>query len=271
MPNAVPMGGTPHAASDAWWVGAGSVGGRFRRTMSDRSSLIARLIPFLLLRRYEPGERVPSERELAERFKVSRGQIREALSFLEALRIIERRAKSGVYMAAQDSSLEALALFVQLGIPLTAADVRQSAELRRIHEIAAIRLACERRTDANMVRLREILAAEARHVAAGESMAEDDRLFHGEIVRATQNGVFTRMVDVFYIMTEPQRIRYFRDPQRGLASHAQHVAMVAAIARCDAAGAGELMTAHLQGVDSDWQHLMERDGAPVALPAGVTG
>src|SRR5271168_1160951 len=113
-----------------------------RLDMSDRNALVSRLLPFLTLRRYEPGERVPSERELAERFKVSRGQIREALSDLEALRVIERRAKSGVYMAPQGSSVEALALFAQLGIPLTAADVQQSVETRGIHEIAAIRLAC---------------------------------------------------------------------------------------------------------------------------------
>jgi DNA-binding FadR family transcriptional regulator len=235
--------------------------------MTDRNALVSRLIPFLQLRRYEPGERVPSERELAERFKVSRGQIREALSYLEALRVIERRAKSGVYMAAQDSSVEALALFAQLGIPLTAADVQQSVEMRRIHEIAAIRLACERRTEENLVRLREILAAEARHVAAGESMAEDDRLFHSEVVRATQNGVFGRIVNIFYIMTSAQRALYFRDPQRGRLSHGDHLRMYAAVEQRAAEAAAELMTAHLKGVDGYWQQLIERDGGQIAVPA----
>jgi DNA-binding FadR family transcriptional regulator len=233
--------------------------------MNDRNQLVGRLIPFLLLRRYEPGERVPSERELAERFKVSRGQIREALSYLEALRVIERRAKSGVYMAAQDSSVEALALFAQLGIPLTAADVQQSVEIRRIHEIAAIRLACERRTDENLGKLREILATEATHVAAGQSMAEDDRLFHSEIIRATQNNVFARIVNIFYIMTSAQRSLYFRDTARARRSHEEHVRMFAAIEQRDVEVAGDLMTAHLKGVDSYWQDLIERDGEHISL------
>jgi len=235
--------------------------------MNDRNTLVGRLIPFLLLRRYEPGERVPSERELAERFKVSRGQIREALSYLEALRVIERRAKSGVYMAAQDSSVEALALFAQLGIPLTAADVQQSVEMRRIHEIAAIRLACERRTDENLAHLRDILATEAARIAAGQSMAEDDRLFHSEIIRATQNNVFARIVNIFYIMTSAQRSLYFRDSARGMQSHEEHVRMFAAVERRDADLAADLMTAHLKGVDSYWQHLIERDGGRIAVPA----
>lgn len=239
--------------------------------MNEHNNLVGRLLPFLVLRRYEPGDRVPSERELADRFKVSRGQIREALSFLEALRVIERRAKSGVYMAAQDSSVEALALFAQLGIPLAAADVRQTVEIRRIYEIAAIRLACERRTGENLDRLQDILAAAARHVAAGESMAEEDRLFHSEIVRATQNGVFARMVNIFYIMTSAHRAHYFRDPGRGLASHQQHLDMFAAIRNQDGDAAADLMAAHLHGVDSDWQVMIERGSGQFALPEAAVG
>ena len=232
--------------------------------MTDPHSLVARLLPFLLMRRYEPGERVPSERELAERFKVSRGQIREGLSFLEALRVVERRAKSGIYMADGHTSVEALALCAQLGIPLTAGDVQETSEMRHIHEVAAIRLACERRSDENLDRLRDILTAEAAHVAAGESMSEDDRLFHGEIVRATQNGVFARMVTIFYAMTRQQRAVYFRDAARGRQSHAEHVLMFAAIDRRDSAAAADLMAAHLQGADSYWRQLINQTAPDLA-------
>jgi DNA-binding FadR family transcriptional regulator len=232
--------------------------------MSDRNTLVARLIPFLLLRRYEPGERVPSERELAERFKVSRGQIREALSYLEALRMIERRAKSGIYMASEAASVEALALCAQLGIPLTPEDVRQSVEMRRIHEIAAIRLACERRTPENIARMREILAIESERVAERESIAESDREFHSEIVRSTQNAVFFRIVNIFYIMTEAQRAVYFQSPRRGQMSHEEHLLMFDAIERQDTERAMDLMTAHLKGVDSYWQDLIDRDAAQLA-------
>jgi DNA-binding GntR family transcriptional regulator len=100
--------------------------------MSEQKDLVSQLVLFLHLRHYEPGERVPSERELAERFKVSRGQIREALSYLEALRIIERRAKSGIYMALEAASVEALALFAQVGAPLSSEE-SSPAPRRRWH------------------------------------------------------------------------------------------------------------------------------------------
>jgi DNA-binding FadR family transcriptional regulator len=146
--------------------------------MTDPKDLVSQLVLFLHIRKYEPGERVPSERELAERFHVSRGQIREALSFLEALRIIERRAKSGIYMALEAASVEALALFAQVGAPLTAEDVHQSIEMRKIHEITAVRLACERATLDNFDRLREILAISEEKIAKGEPINEEDRAFH---------------------------------------------------------------------------------------------
>ncbi len=63
--------------------------------------------------------RTPSERELAEHFAVSRGQLREALAILEAMRIVERRAKSGIYLTTTEASVEAIALFARAGVPST--------------------------------------------------------------------------------------------------------------------------------------------------------
>jgi MFS family permease len=102
--------------------------------MDTQNELIAGLTGFLLLRNYDAGERVPSERELAVRFNVGRGNIREALSYLEALGIIERRPKSGgaptlarrfALTPARTGAIMAMALFIAgllgpvIGGPLT--------------------------------------------------------------------------------------------------------------------------------------------------------
>lgn len=232
--------------------------------MDTQSELISRLVGFLLMRKYEPGERVPSERELAVRFKVGRGNVREALSFLEALRVIERRAKSGIYMANEGAGIEALAFFAQLGIPLDAADVRNTVEIRRIHEIAAIQLACERATLKNFDTLRSILARSEAKIAQGEPINEEDRDFHLEIVNATQNTVFYRIVRIFYLMTEKRRLVYFQNPQRSQASHAEHLRIFQALAMRDRTTAVELVHAHLQGVDSYWHDLIDSSTLPAA-------
>jgi DNA-binding FadR family transcriptional regulator len=225
--------------------------------MDAQSELIAKLVGFLLMRKYEPGERVPSERELAVRFKVGRGNIREALSYLEALRIVGRRAKSGIFMANEAASFEALAFFAQLGIPLDAADVQHSVEMRRIHEIAAIQLACERATLENFQAMRAILKRTEAKIAREEPINEEDREFHLEIINATQNGVFYRIVKIFYLMTEKRRLIYFQNPQRCQASHAEHLQIFEALAMRDRTIAVNLVHNHLQGVDSYWQELID--------------
>jgi GntR family transcriptional regulator, transcriptional repressor for pyruvate dehydrogenase complex len=231
------------------------------QTQGD-SELIAKLVGFLLLRKYDHGERIPSERELATRFDVGRGNIREALSYLEALRIIERRAKSGIFMAREAAGIEALAFFAELGIPLDATEVQHTVEMRRIHEIAAIQLACERATLKNFEALRSILQRTEDKIARKEPINEEDRDFHLEIVNATQNTVFHRIVKVFYLMTEKRRLVYFQDPQRCQASHAEHLRIFQALATRDRDAAVNLVHLHLQGVDSYWHDLIDANTLP---------
>ncbi|MGO7353053.1 hypothetical protein ACCS92_38310, partial [Rhizobium ruizarguesonis] len=65
---------------------------------------------------------------------VSRGQIREALAILEAMRIVERRAKSGIYLTTTEASVEAMALFASAGVPIDPILIYETVELRKIHE-----------------------------------------------------------------------------------------------------------------------------------------
>ncbi len=231
--------------------------------------LVSRLVPFLVQRGYERGERVPSERELAERFSVSRGQVREALSYLEALKLIERRAKSGIFMSSIGPSLEALAMLAQFGLQLTPEDVRQSVEMRRIFEVAAIKLAAERADAENFERLDATMEDTREKVARKQGIAEEDIAFHLEIVRATKNEIFHRMVAIFYRMSEKRRILYFRDPERCASSLRQHAEILAALKARNVEACERLMEAHLQGVDSYWRGLMERGSAADAGPATV--
>ena len=78
------------------------------------------------------------------------------------MRIVERRAKSGIYLTTRQASVEALALFAKAGLPLDPMQIYETVEMRKIHEIKAAELACSRATDENFERLREILAESER-------------------------------------------------------------------------------------------------------------
>ena len=223
------------------------------------NTLLAELAAYLFSHADSESGRTPSERELAEHFSVSRGQIREALAILEAMRIVERRAKSGIYVDTRQASVEAMALFARAGLPLDPVQIYETVELRKIHEIKAAELACARATEENFARLREILKESEEQLAAGEGLARQDRDFHLEIVRATQNSVFYRICSVYYVMGERGLPVYFNDPERGRRSHAEHIQIYEALLRRDGNLAQALMSAHLQGAESYWKGLLGGD------------
>src|SRR5215218_7817663 len=164
--------------------------------MMKENNLLAALAAYLFSRSDAETSRTPSERELAEHFSVSRGQIRESLAILEAMRIVERRAKSGIYLTTREASVEALALFAKAGLPLDPVRIYEIVEIRKIHEIKAAELACGRATEENYARLSEILHRSAARVAAGLPLSDEDKAFHLEIVRATQNAMLHQICGV---------------------------------------------------------------------------
>jgi len=228
--------------------------------MMKENNLLAELAAYLFSRSDAETSRTPSERELAEHFSVSRGQIRESLAILEAMRIVERRAKSGIYLTTRQASVEAMALFARAGVPLDPIQIYETVELRKIHEIKAAELACSRATDENYDRLREILKASEDRLAAGEGLAREDRDFHLEIVRATQNSVFHKICTLYYVMGEQRLPVYFSDPARGQRSHGEHLQIFEALLRRDGNLAQALMSAHLQGAESYWKGIIEGRG-----------
>lgn len=227
--------------------------------MKGENSLLPDLAAHLYSRADEDSGRSPSERELAEHFLVSRGQIREALAILEAMRIVERRAKSGIYLTTTQVSVEAMALFAKAGVPLDPVQIYETVEIRKIHEIKAAELACARATEDNFRRLSEILETSKKRLDAGEGLADEDRDFHMEIVRATQNSTFYRICSVYYVMGEQRLPIYFSDPERGEKSLAQHIQIYEALRNRDGNLAQALMSSHLQGVESYWKGLIAGD------------
>jgi DNA-binding FadR family transcriptional regulator len=178
------------------------------------------------------------------------------------MRIVERRAKSGIYLTTTEASVEAMALFARAGVPLDPILIYETVELRKIHEIKAAELACNRATEENYQHLRDILAASEAKLAAGEGLAREDRDFHLEIVRATKNSVFHRVCSVYYVMGEHRLPIYFADAARSRRSHEEHIRIYEALLARDGNLAQALMSAHLQGAESYWKGLI---GGPATM------
>jgi len=227
----------------------------------------AKLLTLIRERGFRPGDKLPSERDLAALFGMSRGAIREGLIRLDTLRIVDCKPKSGIYLQPYGAqrSIEAMVLFSETDIPLSAAEVAQSVELRGVLESEAMRLACLRRTREDLARLQALLAASAAAIERGETLAELDAEFHKAIVAATKNDVLLRFINVFYLMSRKRREIYFHDVTQSKRSHAQHLQLYRAVEARNADLGQQVLRRHLKGVHAYFQMFFSE--APVAAPA----
>lgn len=230
----------------------------------------AKLLKLVRERGFQPGDRLPSERDLAALFGMSRGAVREALIRLDTLRIVESRPKSGVFLQpfAAERSVEAMVLFAQTDTPLSREDVIQSVEMRNVLESEAIRLACARRTQDDLDRLKQIIDECAATIERGETLADLDAEFHKAIVAATKNDVLLRFVNVFYLMSRKRREIYFRNPGQAHRSHAEHQQIYSAIVARDGERALKLTRSHMKGVEIYFKAFFAEDAAQAKATSG---
>lgn len=209
--------------------------------------ITGRILRLIASDQIPPGGRLPSERELAQSLGVSRPALRESLARLEATRLIVCRPASGIFLAEQDSppSFESIVLRNDLGLPLDSNTIVSSLEVRRILEVQAVDLACQRHSRGDAERLREIVEATRARLRDQQSIIDLDEAFHLAIVTATQNPVLFQIVHSFYRLSKPRREIYFADLARCRRSSREHAVILGAILARDSSVARHMMERHI--------------------------
>lgn len=225
------------------------------------SHTVKAIMGWLLERRLQPGDRLPSERDLAGKLGVGRNGVREALATLGTLRVLETRPNSGIYLRrlSTDSSFETLVLLAEFGEAPSADDIVESMEVRASLELLGVRLACERRTDEDLARLVSVLARTAERLETGGNIADLDTEFHLALVGAAHNGVLVRMLNAFYLLTAARRRAWFANPAQGRSAAQDHRELAAAVRARDAAAACGLIERHMERARAYWHEVL---GAP---------
>ena len=221
------------------------------------SNAIGKILSFIRERRYQPSERLPSERDFAEKFDTSRGAVREALAALETMRVIERRPNSGIYLRKiEESSIDALVLYAESGVPFEAKEIADVMEVRRMLEGQAVRLACTRRTADNIREITAILEETNKRLSKKQSIEREDEAFHLAIFAATKNDILLRVARSFYELSRHRRKVYFADQNRGRQSYEDHCTILEAIEERRVGQAEQQMNAHLSRTVEAWQSLL---------------
>ena len=198
--------------------------------------------------RLKGGDRLPPERDLAEKFVVSRTSVREALRALESLGLVEIRPGEGTFI--RQMSVEALVEPLALVMLSQREATGELFEARRLLEPALAALAAARATPEEIQEMDRILEEQAREVAAGRTGLAQDAQFHAAIGAASHNRAITRIAYAIMDLLAQSREESLNTPGRPTRSHDSHRRVLAAIRGRDAEGARLAMLEHLESVES---------------------
>src|SRR5262245_20487197 len=198
--------------------------------------------------RFKSGDRLPRERELAQKFVVSRTSVREARRALESLGLIEIRPGEGTFV--REVSIDALVGPLALVMTSQREAIGELFEARRVLEPAIAALAASRATPEELQEMRRILDDQAREIASGKTGLAQDAAFHAAIGTAAHNRAITRIVHALMDLLTQSREESLTIPGRPTRSHQDHLQILRAIERRDAAAAHQAMLDHVIAVEA---------------------
>jgi GntR family transcriptional regulator, transcriptional repressor for pyruvate dehydrogenase complex len=196
--------------------------------------------------RWAPGDQIPPERELAERFRVSRTSVREALRALEMQGIIESRQGGGTFVRSADT--EALVPPLAAAILRGQREMAEVLEVRELIEPGIARLAAQRATAEHVSELEVTLERQRECIAAGRPFVDEDTAFHYTLARAADNHILLRLHNVILDVLRESRQTYLHVPDRPQMSLRGHEAILAAVAAHDGEAAHQTSLAHITEV-----------------------
>jgi len=207
---------------------------------------------------WKAGDRLPTERELAEAFDVSRTVIREAVKFLEAQGWLQVTAGSGIFVHRPDSELVSRSLETYVHLLGSADSAARLAEVRRILEVEIAALAAKRANAEQRQRLRKLCEG-LRSAHSSKQSAEIDFRFHMVLAESTQNEFFgillapliEQLQDLFHFSWKGYEGRSVEP----VIQH--HEAIVAAVEQQNSAAARKAMVDHMAFSAQILQELLE--------------
>jgi GntR family transcriptional repressor for pyruvate dehydrogenase complex len=209
-------------------------------------SIIRQLKHLLSSGQLAPGDRLLSERRLAEKFGMSRAHVREAIKKLEFYGILKTLPQSGTFVAGLDTS--ALEDLISDALKIETYDFYSLAETRLILETNAVKLCCLRRTDEDLELIERSLLVCDQKIKEGSAAVEEDLNFHRQIAEASKNQVLKSMMLIITpdIMTNYRKY-WVCDKNKSVAGM-EHRMIFEYIKRKDVGGAEMMMNQHLKGV-----------------------
>jgi GntR family transcriptional regulator, transcriptional repressor for pyruvate dehydrogenase complex len=209
----------------------------------------------------KPGEKLDSVQQLAENFQVGRSAIREALTSLRAMGLVELRQGEGTFVSEFDTD--------QITFPLSTAilmnkkDIIHLLEVRKIIEIGSVIAASRKRTEQQLNVLWDALK-EMESASGNEELGEDaDLKFHLALADAAQNPLLFSLLNhvsglMKETMKETRRVWLFSKQTTMEQLYLEHLNIYEAVRDKDENNAGHYMLVHLQNVETILQKYFQQ-------------
>ncbi len=231
-------------------LAAGDAGGRDVRPRVFED-IVRRIRLEIAGGRIGPGQRLPTEPQIAVQLKVSRGSVREAVRVLEMLGLVTvRRGRAGGVFATPNCQEVAEASFASI-LPLGQTSAEDSFEFRRIIEPKAAALAALRATERDVDLLRLALQRTEDPALAREAFGEAVRLFHQAIAVASRNSCIRTFFTQFLLSREMSFATAHKEPVQRSLTHFFHEKIFGAISARKPDEAQAWMDAHISQWEGD--------------------
>lgn len=205
--------------------------------------VVERLRAYVVDAGLRAGDKLPPERDLAERLGISRASVKQAIVVLEVQGLVDVRHGGGSYLTRDSLDVEPISDMVERRRRLP--DV---LEAREALETKLAELAARRRTDEDLRAIDAALAHMAQEIAEGALGAEGDRRFHEAVTLAAHNPLLAEFMRSIATQIAESRGESLRQPGRPHRSFGQHERIAAAIRAEDPEGAAAAMREHVRTV-----------------------
>jgi len=212
---------------------------------SQTDKAISLILKYIKGNNLQPGDRLPSEREMAEQFSMGRQSVREATKVLSMMNILDVRRQGGTFVAkaTNNSKYDQFKFFLQSG----QISLSEIFEARLIMEVECIALAAKKISEEQLELIRRNISSV--DIDDLEGFAEADRVLHDTIYAATGNRALEILMQTVKMWTTVSQglTNSYREVRELVQK--DHVDILDALSRHDAEAAREAMRKHIQHLD----------------------
>jgi GntR family transcriptional repressor for pyruvate dehydrogenase complex len=208
---------------------------------------------------YSPGQRLPTETQLQEKWGVSRSVVREAMKVLASQGLVRIEQGRGTFVSDSDSAPLTTQITLALRRPRAGSTPAKEGvgewaallDVRRVLEVAVAERAAQHASEADVVAMSQAIEEMRARPAQPAGYVDADIAFHRALAAATGNPLWGALLDALNDLLRRYREASFRGRDSALMAARQHQEILNAVQKRDAVAATEAMRSHLQRSEQD--------------------